>query len=186
MEMIRSFIAFDIDDEQTLRNITKVQNVLRETGADLKLVKPENIHVTMKFLGNSPKTIVDGIHGEMKKIAFTPFKIEIKGLGAFPNLRRIRVIWTGIREGARDLREIYNQLEFNLRALGFEPDKKGFSPHLTIARVRTGRNKDSLIRCIEQLADQEFGVIEAKCLRLKRSVLTPKGPIYSILREVCY
>ncbi|MFQ6095218.1 MAG: RNA 2',3'-cyclic phosphodiesterase [Candidatus Bathyarchaeia archaeon] len=185
LEMVRSFIAFDIDDEHVLRNIIKAQKMLLETGADLKLVKPENIHVTMKFLGSIPTTMVDEIHGEMEKITFTQFKIELKGLGAFPNLRRIRVIWAGIREGARELRDIYNQLELNLKALGFKADPKGFSPHLTIVRVRTGRNRNNLVRCIEQLADQDFGTVEVKCLRLKRSVLTPKGPIYSVLREVC-
>ena len=185
MEMIRSFIAFDVGDEQVLRKIAGAQDMLRRTGASLKMVDPNNIHMTMKFLGNVPVTMVDGIHEEMKKIAFEPFKIEIKGLGAFPNMRRISVIWAGIREGARELREIGSGLEFNLQALGFKPDRKGFSPHLTIARVRTGRSKDNLIKCIEELADQEFGVIEAKCLKLKKSVLTPKGPIYSLLREVC-
>ncbi|MDH5689148.1 MAG: RNA 2',3'-cyclic phosphodiesterase, partial [Candidatus Bathyarchaeota archaeon] len=89
-------------------------------------------------------------------------------------------------EGAKELREISTGLESNLQALGFEPDRKGFSPHLTIARVRTGRGKDDLAKCIEDLADQEFGVIEAECLKLKKSVLTPKGPIYSLLREVCH
>jgi len=186
LEMIRSFIAFDMGDERVLRSIVEAQDMLRRTGASLKLVDPSNIHVTMKFLGDIPVTIVDSIHEEMKKIAFEPFKIKIKGLGAFPNIRRINVIWAGIREGARELREISTGLEFNLQALGFEPDRKGFSPHLTIARVRTGRGKDDLIKCVEDLADQEFGVIEAECLKLKKSVLTPKGPIYSLLREVCH
>jgi len=186
LEMIRSFIAFEVGDERVLRSIMEAQDMLRRTGASLKLVDPSNIHVTMKFLGNIPVTIVDSIYEEMKKIAFEPFKIKIKGLGAFPNIRRINVIWAGIREGAKELREISTGLESNLQALGFEPDRKGFSPHLTIARVRTGRGKDDLAKCIEGLADQEFGVIEAECLKLKKSVLTPKGPIYSLLREVCH
>jgi 2'-5' RNA ligase len=184
-ETIRSFIAFDIDNELVVRQLSEVQGMLINTGANLKLVKPQNIHVTMRFLGNITLHMVDSIHEEMKQISFTPFNIELKGLGAFPSLRYARVVWTGIRKGADELVNIFNQLEPRLRKLGFKPDRKGFSPHLTIARVRTGRHKAELVRCVEDLADYEFGVIKADCLRLKKSVLTPKGPIYTTLREVC-
>ncbi|RLI36655.1 RNA 2',3'-cyclic phosphodiesterase [Candidatus Bathyarchaeota archaeon] len=183
-EQIRSFIAFDIEDEIVLNNLTRVQDALLKTGADLKLVKPENVHVTLRFLGNITLTMVDLIHREMEKVTFEPFDIEIKGVGVFPNLRRINVIWAGIGRGADELRRIFNHLEPNLRRLGFQPDRKGFSPHLTIARVRTGRRRDELARCIQGLADFYFGVVRAEVLRLKRSTLTPKGPIYTTLREV--
>jgi 2'-5' RNA ligase len=96
------------------------------------------------------------------------------------------VIWAGIRKGANELKNVFNQLEPNLRELGFRPDPKGFSPHLTLARVKTGRNKAELARCVQDLADYDFGVVKADCLRLKKSVLTPKGPLYSTLREVCH
>ena len=183
-ETIRSFIAFDIDSELVLKRLSEVQKVLINTGADLKLVKPQNIHVTMRFLRNVSPSMVDSIHEEMKQIAFTPFEIELKGLGAFPSLRYARVVWAGIRKGADELMNIFNQLEPRLRRIGFKPDPKGFSPHLTIARVKTGRHKAELIKCVEDLADYEFGIIKADYLRLKKSVLTPKGPIYTTLREV--
>ncbi len=76
-------------------------------------------------------------------------------------------------------------MEPRLQRLGFRPDKKGFNPHITIARVRTGHNKVELARCIKELAELEFGVLKVDCLKLKKSVLTPKGPIYSTLKEVC-
>ena len=183
-ETIRSFIAFDIDNELVVRRLSEVQGMLVNTGANLKLVKPQNIHVTMRFLGNITLHMVDLIHEEMKQISFTPFEIELRGLGAFPSLRYARVVWTGIRKGADELVNVFNQLESRLRRLGFKPDRKGFSPHLTIARVRTGRHKAELVKCVEDLADYEFGVIKADYLRLKKSVLTPKGPIYTTLREV--
>ncbi len=185
MERIRSFIAFDIDDENVVRNLSKVQSMLLKTGADLKLVKPENIHVTIRFLGEIPSVMIEKIYSEMNKVTFSPFDIEVKGLGAFPNLRRINVIWAGVKRGANELRNIYYQLEPNIQRLGFRPDNKGFSPHLTIARVRTGRKRNELANLIKEFEDYEFGVVRAKCLRLKRSVLTPQGPIYSTLREVC-
>ena len=183
-ETIRSFIAFDIDSELVLKRLSEVQNMLVNTGADLKLVKPQNIHVTMRFLGNISPPMVDSIHEEMKEISFTPFEIELKGLGAFPSLRYARVVWAGIRKGADELVNVFNQLEPRLRRLGFKPDPKGFSPHLTIARVKTGRHKVELVKCVEDLEDYEFGIIKADYLRLKKSVLTPKGPIYTTLREV--
>ncbi len=183
-ETIRSFIAFDIDNELVVRHLSEVQGILVNTGANLKLVKPQNIHVTMRFLGNISLHMVELIHEEMKQISFAPFEIELRGLGAFPSLRYARVVWAGIQKGADELVNVFNQLEPRLRRLGFKPDRKGFSPHLTIARVRTGRHKAELIRCIEDLADYEFGVIKADYLRLKKSVLTPKGPIYTTLKEV--
>ena len=183
-ETIRSFIAFDIDSELVLKRLSEVQNMLIKTGANLKLVKPQNIHVTMRFLGNISPPMVDSIHEEMKKISFTPFEIELKGLGAFPSLKYARVVWAGIRKGADELMDVFNQLESRIRRLGFKPDLKGFSPHLTIARVKTGRHKAELIKCVKDMADYAFGIIKADYLRLKKSVLTPKGPIYTTLREV--
>jgi len=183
-ETIRSFIAFDINNELVLKRLSEVQDKLVNTGADLKLVEPRNIHVTMRFLGNISLPMVDMIHEEMKKISFAPFEIELRGLGAFPGLRYARVVWAGIRKGAGELMNVFNQLEPHLKGLGFKPDPKGFSPHLTIARVRTGRHKAELIKCVEDLTDYEFGIIKADYLRLKKSVLTPKGPIYTTLREV--
>ncbi|MDH5461802.1 MAG: RNA 2',3'-cyclic phosphodiesterase [Candidatus Bathyarchaeota archaeon] len=185
-ETIRSFIAFDIDNKAVLRELSKAQDKLVNTGANLKLVKPQNIHVTMRFLGNIHPTMINSIHQEMESVSFTPFDVELTGLGVFPNPKYIRVVWAGINKGADELRDIFDQLEPRLRKLGFKPDRKGFSPHLTIARVRTAHNKAELMRCIEELADHELGVLRADCLRLKRSVLTPKGPIYSMLKEVCH
>jgi len=185
LESIRSFIAFDIEDEGIIRELSRVQSVLLGTGADLKLVEPKNIHVTIRFLGEITPAMINKIYGEMVKVVFSPFDIEIRGLGAFPNMRHINVIWAGIRRGLNELRNIYYQLEPNLQRLGLRPDDKGFSPHLTIARVRTSRRRDELAKIIRDFENHEFGIVKARCLRLKKSILTPQGPIYSTLREVC-
>jgi 2'-5' RNA ligase len=184
-ESVRSFIAFDIESAAVLSKVATAQNLLAQTGADLKLVEPQNIHITLRFLGNITSAMVERIFEEMKKIQFTPFNVQIKGLGVFPDLRYPRVVWAGIAEGAEQLKSIFSQLEPRLRSLGFAPDAKGFSPHLTIARVRSGRNKAQLAKFITENASYDFGPVAAKCLRLKKSDLTPKGPIYSTLREVC-
>jgi len=184
-EGIRSFIAFDIDSESVLKRMTEVQTMLTKTGADLKLVEPKNIHMTLRFLGNITPNTVEKIFEEMKKIQFVPFDVRLRGVGAFPNPRYPRVVWAGITQGADQLRSIFEQLEPKLLRLGFAPDPKGFSPHLTIARVRSGRNRVELAEYLSENENFEFGVIGAKCLRLKRSDLTPRGPIYSTLKEFC-
>lgn len=183
-EMIRAFIAFDIDSDLVLKRLSEVQKRLVDTGADLKLVEPKNIHVTMRFLGDITPSSVDAIYEEMKQVVFKSFDIELKGLGAFPTLRYARVVWVGIQKGANELKSVFDQLEPRLQRLDFRPDPKGFSPHLTIARVKSGRNKTELARQIEEMADYECGIIKAEYLRLKKSVLTPRGSIYSTLKEV--
>jgi 2'-5' RNA ligase len=184
-EGIRSFVAFDLENESVLKRITEAQALLVKTGADLRLVEPQNIHMTLRFLGNITPGMIDKIHEEMKKVQFVPFDVKLRGLGAFPDVRYPRVCWAGITEGADQLRSIFSQLEPRLRGLGFAPDPKGFSPHLTIARVRSARNKVDLAKCISANVEYEFGQIRARCLRLKKSDLTTRGPIYSVLREVC-
>jgi len=185
-EMIRSFIAFDINNPLVLQKFTEAQDLLVKAGADLKLVRPQNIHITLRFLGDVSASMVESIHEGMKKVDFSAFDCEVHGLGVFPDLRYPRVVWAGIRRGSDELKSIVNQLEPQLSKLGFRADPKGFSPHLTLARVRTGRNRSELARSVQELVDFDFGVVRADCLRLKKSVLTPQGPIYSTLRDVCH
>lgn len=184
-ELIRSFVAFDINSESVLKRLTEAQKQLTATGADLKIVEPKNIHITLRFLGNIKASSVEKLFDEMKKVQFVPFDVKVLGIGAFPNVRYPRVVWAGITEGADKLRDISSQLELHLRGLGFAADPKGFSPHLTIARVRSARNKAELADLLNKSVSYEFGIVRAACLRLKRSDLTPRGPIYSTLKEVC-
>jgi 2'-5' RNA ligase len=184
-ERIRSFIAFDMENEQVLSQLTAAQKLLKETGADLKFVEPKNIHVTMRFLGDISPGMVDKIHKAIENIKFTPFTIQLCGLGVFPSLNYPRVVWAGMTGGVEQLKNIFDQLEPQIRALGFAADAYGFSPHLTIARVRSGVNKQRLAELVTKKADYDFGTIKADCLRLKRSQLSPKGPTYSTLREFC-
>ena len=185
LESIRSFLAFDMENDTVLNRLAAVQNLLVQTGADLKLVEPRNIHITVRFLGDITPNMAEKIFEEMKKIQFAPFNVCISGLGAFPDLRYPRVVWAGMTEGADQAKNVFSQLEPRLRGLGFTPDPKGFSPHLTIARVKSGRNKAQLAEFVNKNANYDFGAIKAECLRLKKSDLTPKGPIYSTLKEFC-
>lgn len=182
--MPRAFIAIDID-EAVRNKMVAAQGQLEATGADVKLVEPQNVHVTMKFLGDVP----DGKLGEItaaleRAAAGTPkFDIEVKGIGAFPNLNYIRVVWAGVEEGKDAITGLQKRIESELEKIGF-PRESGFVPHLTIARVRTARQKDRLASFAREMSGTEFGVTRALTVELKQSTLTPKGPVYSTLAKV--
>lgn len=184
-DSIRSFLAFDIENDTVLNRFSTAQKKLVQTGADVKLVEPQNIHITIRFLGNITIATAEKIFQEMKQVQFSPFNVEIKGIGAFPKPSYPRVIWAGITIGADQLKKVFSELEPRLQSIGFTPDSRGFSPHLTIARVRSSRNKHQLAELVSENADYQFGIVNAKCLRLKKSDLTPRGPIYSTLKEFC-
>ena len=184
-EQIRSFIAFDMKNDAVLNRIAVAQKLLIQTNADLKLVEPSNIHITLRFLGGISAEMVEKVYAVMKKVKFIPFNVQIYGLGVFPTLNYPRVVWAGITYGAEELKSIFSQLEPEIQELGFAPDANGFNPHLTIARVRSGANKQRLVDIVTKHSDFDFGSIKADCLRLKKSQLSPKGPIYSTLKEIC-
>ena len=180
-ELIRSFVAVDLNDDSVLHNITETQQALLRTGTDLKLVEPQNIHITLRFLGEIRRERVEEVVEQMKQIQFPQFRASFRGLGVFPSLHRPTVVWIGIVEGADKLSRISQHLERGLTAIGFQSDRRGFTPHLTIARVRSGRNRTELVQLVSDLQDKEFGSINVESIRLKKSTLTPNGPIYSDL-----
>jgi 2'-5' RNA ligase len=182
---IRAFLAFDIEDQTVKHNLTHMQLQAQKTGADLKLVETENIHMTIRFLGDVTPQMVEKIYGEMQKVSFKQFPVQLMGTGVFPNLHYPRVLWAGIALGAEQLQNVFTQIEPKLRALGLPPEHNAFSPHLTIARVRSPKNKAELAEFVTKNVHFDFGTVEARCLRLKQSELTPKGPIYTTLKEVC-
>jgi len=184
-EQIRTFIAFDIDNDSVVNRIASAQKLLIQTNADLKLVEPKNIHITVRFLGSMNPEMVEKVYAAMKNVKFTPFNIQLTGLGVFPTTNYPRVVWAGITDGADQLKSIFEQLEPQIHDLGFAPDPNGFSPHLTIARVRSGANKQRLVDLVQRQENFDFGIIRADSLRLKKSQLSPRGPVYSTLKEYC-
>ncbi|MEM3061174.1 MAG: RNA 2',3'-cyclic phosphodiesterase [Candidatus Bathyarchaeia archaeon] len=181
---IRSFIAFDMEDASIINQLIDVQNALIKAGADIKLVEPQNIHITLRFLGEISEALIERVKDEISSINFKTFDVEFKGLGAFPSYNRINVIWVGIEKGEKELEDIFNRLEIRLRKLGFSPDPKGFSPHVTIARVRSRKNIGRIVEVLNEMKARSFGIMRLSSLRLKKSTLTPKGPIYDTLFEV--
>ncbi len=183
-ERIRSFVAVDLDDRILRDKIVTAQKGLEQTGAQLKLVNPEIMHLTLRFLGEIPASTVERVKEAMSNLRFPSFDVDFQGLGAFPNVKRINVVWVGMKQGYEQLEEIFRQLEPKLRQLGLPGDDKGFSPHLTIARVRSGLNRGPLADYVSSMEKQEFGIMKVNSVRLKKSTLTPKGPIYETILEV--
>ena len=179
---MRAFIAVDLVDENIKMDILKIQKVLSQSGSDLKSVKPQNLHFTIHFLGEISEQEATNISGILKDLDVLSFEISFRGLGYFPNSRRISVIWVGVDNGEKEFVELANQIEKKLVQMNYSSDRK-FLPHLTICRVKTGRNKDQLIHAVEEFSDVNLGMTMVSSVKLKKSLLTPEGPIYTDIYE---
>ena len=177
----RAFIAADIEPSEALRDIL---TDLRRAGAGLKVVRPEILHVTLKFLGDADEELIEQIFSSMERAVkeIHPFTVRLVGTGAFPSLSNIRVVWIGMEDGGV-LSEIARRLDSSLGELGFERDQKGFKAHLTIARAKGTEGMGAVQSILRERAASDFGSFTIGSIRLKKSVLGPKGPIYSNLRE---
>ncbi len=180
---IRTFISIDLEDSQILTEIGSVTSTLLSLGGDMKPVERDNIHLTLKFLGNVDPKIIANIKSALGTVKFSPFQMEIKGTGAFPSLGRMSVIWVGIGEGWTQVQQVYEQTESILSGLGFKRESRSFSPHITIARVRSGKHRDEIAGLLRRLEEKSFGTFLADKVRLKQSVLSSPGPQYSTLFE---
>jgi 2'-5' RNA ligase len=178
---MRVFIAVDLESKEALAKLTALQGYLIESGADVKLVEPHNLHFTVKFLGEVDAGIVSRVKDVLSQIEYSPIKIVYQGVGAFPSLSHPNVLWVGSdKEGGMRLTELASIVESKIAHLRIG-DRKPFVPHLTIARVRSRKNKEALIRMINSNLNTVFGEEILTKIKLKKSDLTPKGPIYSDL-----
>ena len=184
ISQIRSFVSIDFEDSQVLSRIKSVMSSLSALGGDLKPVEEDNIHLTLKFLGNVSASKLEEIKSSLTQVTFPPFSLEIKGAGAFPSLKRMNVVWVGVGEGWSQVELIYEQTEKLLHQLGFSRETRPFSPHITVARVKSGRKRDEIAAFLGHLTDESFGTFNVQSVRLKQSVLSPSGPKYSTLFEV--
>ena len=184
MARIRSFIAIELSPD-IIGGIAGIQERLRSSGADVRWVKPDGIHLTLKFLGDIEEGDVDNIANCMKSSAdgTSPFTVEIKEVGTFPNLRNPRVLWVGVTENS-SLSVLQSKIEKTLKGIGFPRENRPFRPHLTMGRVKSPKLKDKLIEALEKERTQELGTMPVEELILFRSDLRPGGAIYTRLRTV--
>ncbi len=168
-----------------MASLEAVARELSTSGASLKIVSVEHIHLTLKFLGNTDEGLVPDITAAIQESCRgrSAFEIRLHGMGAFPNLSRMNVVWVGI-DGAEPLVEIAKSLDRSLEPLGFRPEGRPWSAHATIARVKGGRSLDRVRQILEAHRDDRFGAHRVEDVRLKKSVLTPQGPIYTTIETV--
>ncbi len=178
---MRLFIAVDVDD-RIRQECIKLIGSLKESGADLKTVSPENLHITLKFLGDVREDHVKRISDILEEFSqsLEPFNIRFSVMGYFGGVRFPRIIWVGISEGRDTIAKMVTELNEKLSWVRNE-DKKP-RPHLTLARVKTPRNSDRLIETIQSLRDVKLGELSVKEIKLKKSTLKPDGPVYSDLK----
>ncbi len=182
--MIRAFIAVELP-EALRQEVVDLQANLRSSGSDVKWVEVDNLHLTLKFLGNIEEPQFSALKEALAIPAkgFSPFTIYLEGIGAFPRTTSPRVVWIGISQGKEALIELAQAVEKSCSTLGFTPEDRPFSPHLTIGRVRS---RDRLASLIKRLQVAEFrGGTPAEVTRLIlfQSSLSPHGPTYTPLAE---
>jgi 2'-5' RNA ligase len=173
----RAFIAVEVGG---LSRILAVDEELKRTHGDLKIVDADNIHLTIKFLGNVEEDSSEKIVKSMKVAVakLEPFDMVVKGLGAFPSDDDVRIVWVGVEDPA-PVEAIFKNVEKGMKKLGFKPEDRGFTPHVTVARVRSPRNLPRIKDVLAAHADDEFGVVKVDTLFLKKSFLTNEGPVYT-------
>lgn len=174
---MRCFVAIDLDRDLA-KHVKEIQSEIGNLDVDVKFVEPENLHFTLRFLGEVDESeigvIKNSIEGVLKEIG--TFKISIQGLGYFGGQKYVRTLWLDVNEGKGEFVKLMKNVN---ECLG--SGKGNMSPHLTIGRVKSGRNRELLVGFIKKFKDVKMGEMIVKDVKLKKSVLTRSGPVYSDL-----
>ncbi len=188
-ETLRCFIALDLS-ESTLAKLERVRGHLQDfkqrENVPLSIPKLENSHITLQFLGDTPSRLIEEIdtNVRMKLQDVSPFSMQVRGVGAFPNLLSPRVIWAGLRV-TEPLGRLHRRVTTALHGLPVKRDRKAFAPHLTLARLRDPRRlkRGSLAEWLKPLLTEEFGETIVDEVILYRSELLPEGARYTVLKR---
>lgn len=183
MQPLRTFVAVEISPEvrsQALRLIDR----LRASGAKVKWTEAANLHWTLKFLGDVPAVEVVDVCRAVQEAAapFTPFEIVARGVGAFPSIGRPRTLWLGVGEGAEPMELLFQAIDRTLGELGYPPEPRHFTPHLTLGRVRDGgAGTAELTELLKKLADFDAGAMTVDEVVTFSSTLSRDGPTHEPL-----
>lgn len=184
---MRTFIAIGLP-QKIIDTLSKLQLGLKDTGADVKWVEPENIHLTMKFLGEIDEGTKEKVVDIIRKVAAQnpAFTAAISTFGAFPKIDYPRVIWAGLGRGDNESKKIAKEIEQELEKIGIPAEDRAFTSHITLGRVRSSKNRSKLVQELKELESElnprlaglEF---EVNAISLYKSNLSPKGPVYEVL-----
>ena len=185
-ELIRSFIAIELPTA-VKQELTTLEDILKKRCPQVvRWVDPQNIHVTLKFLGDVDSDRVDEINMAIDEATqgMSPFHLELKDLGVFPNLNKVNIIWVDAKGDLDKLTYLQKQIESNMEQLGFAREDRDFTPHLTLGRVRDYASPDDRKKIGQVLAQTAFAsaqVITVNSVNLMKSQLTNTGAIYTRL-----
>ncbi len=186
-DKLRTFIAISLPAE--IKDfLGRLQEALKVSDADVNWVKKENIHLTLKFLGERDKKKTEEIIKVMDGISQKSpgFHLEIASIGAFPKKETPRVVWSGLSKGDKEAKEIARELENEIAKLGIPKETREFSSHITLGRVRSAKNRMQLVERLNYL-EKNFPAgnprFKVEKITLFKSTLTPHGPIYEVLYE---
>lgn len=177
---MRAFIAIDLE-KGLIGRVKEIQELLMGAGADVKFVEPGNLHFTVKFLGEISEQDLGGVKKAMEHSlsGFGPFRIGIEGLSCFGSESHLRTLFLDVKLGRDRLQELLNRVSRELDS--FRHEAREPKPHLTMGRVRSGRNREALLERIGELSRVKVGEMDVKSVKLKQSMLTRNGPVYSDL-----
>lgn len=181
---MRAFIAIEIDSMVKKKIISMIHH-FKKVSSRVKWVKPEALHLTLKFLGNIDEIEADKLKNIMDKISneHPCFDLSCSGIGTFPlKSRNPKVIWVGI-ENNSFVKGVYEDIEKEAERIGFSREKRNFHPHLTLGRVKKKPEIQKLLPELERTKDNHFGITKVDKLTLFKSTLTPQGSVYEILHE---
>jgi 2'-5' RNA ligase len=189
MKQVRTFIAIELD-ETINAALTDLQEQLKAKAprGSVRWVRPEGIHLTLKFLGDVPVSRIEVVEQTLAQACagFPAFSFSVGELGCFPNPRRPRVVWVGVQEESGTLKRLQKAVEDGMAKLGFAPEGRRFHAHLTLGRTQR-RASSGDVRRLGQLVSEtdigELGQMEARAVSLIKSDLRPTGAVYTRLAE---
>lgn len=187
MRDLRLFLAIDVPNS-IREKVCEAQNFYKTLNLDAAWVKPANMHLTVKFLGDTPSDLIPAIKDRMAQIAkfSPPFYLTLGDVGVFPNVSRPRVLWVGFEDREGQLDSLKIRVEKEMTSLGFPPDMQKPVAHLTLGRIKSGKNKDSLKKALLSAGRIDTDPFEVSSVRLIKSELTPKGSIYTVQEEFVF
>lgn len=183
-EAIRTFIAIDFPQEIKKELAVLIQE-FQKTGVKATWSKVENLHLTLKFLGETPLDQLEKVKEALNSVAgrLQPFQASLRGMGGFPNNRRPRVVWVGVAAGEKEMVALAGQVEAALEPLGYEKEEREFTPHLTLGRIKFPKANRALEEKFSEGEERSFGEWQVEEIELVKSTLHPAGPIYEVIHR---
>lgn len=177
---MRLFIAIEVPDE-IRQGMAEIQGRLKGPGVDAGWTRQEGIHLTLKFLGEVPEAKAPEIMTTLTRAVggYGGFRLEVMGVGTFPDPKHARVVWIGVSDGTGRLMKLQAAVEEAMAGLGFERETRKFTPHLTLGRIRAIRSRDQWLSSLDMVRDARLPGFDVGSVRLMKSDLTPSGALYT-------